>query len=54
MKDKILLNNTGKKLKELQVEFIDLKVLDLKGRLHSLILPAAMLVNFGSALAWIN
>ncbi len=43
MKDKNLLNNTERKLRELQVEFIDLKVLDLKGKLHSLMLPAAML-----------
>ncbi len=32
-----------RKLKELQVEFIDLKTLDLKGKLHSLILPTVML-----------
>lgn len=43
MKDKTILNNTQKKIKEMQIEFIDLKILDLKGRLHSLILPSSML-----------
>jgi len=43
MKDKNILGATQRKLKEMQVEFIDLKTLDLKGKLHSLILPAVML-----------
>jgi glutamine synthetase len=43
MKDKTLLNSTQKKIKEMQVEFIDLKALDLKGKPHSLILPSTML-----------
>jgi glutamine synthetase len=43
MKEKNLLPFTQRKLKELQVEFIDLKTLDLKGKLHSLVLPSAML-----------
>jgi len=44
MKEKTaLLNGTQKKIKEMQIEFIDLKILDLKGKLHSLILPSSML-----------
>ncbi len=43
MKDKTKLNHSEKKIKDLHVEFIDLKVLDLKGKLHSLVLPAAMM-----------
>jgi len=43
MKDKITLNQVQKKIQELQIEFIDLKILDLKGKLHSLILPSKML-----------
>jgi glutamine synthetase len=43
MKEKTVLNDTQKKIREMQVEFIDLKILDLKGRLHSLILPSGML-----------
>lgn len=43
MNNKNLLGATQRKLKELEAEFIDLKTLDLKGKLHSLILPAAML-----------
>jgi glutamine synthetase len=43
MKEKSLLNQVEKKIKELQVEFLDLKVLDLRGKLHSLILPAVMM-----------
>lgn len=43
MKDKNMLGAMQRKLKEMQVEFIDLKTLDLKGKLHSLILPAVML-----------
>jgi glutamine synthetase len=43
MKEKNLLAAAQRKLKEMQVEFIDLKTLDLKGKLHSLLLPAAML-----------
>jgi glutamine synthetase len=30
-------------MKEMQVEFIDLKILDLKGKIHSLMLPSVML-----------
>jgi glutamine synthetase len=43
MKDKALLNQVQKKVQELQVEFLDLKILDLKGKLHSLLLPSKML-----------
>jgi len=43
MKDKALLNQVQKKVHELQVEFLDLKILDLKGKLHSLLLPSKML-----------
>jgi glutamine synthetase len=43
MKDKTLLNNTQKRIKEKQIEFVDLKILDLKGKLHSLVLPSCML-----------
>ena len=43
MKEKTLLINMQRKLQEMQVEFIDLKILDLKGKLHSLILPSSML-----------
>lgn len=43
MNNKNLLGATQRKLKETAIEFIDLKTLDLKGKLHSLILPAAML-----------
>lgn len=43
MKEKTVLNGTQKKIKEMQIEFIDLKILDLKGKLHSLILPSSML-----------
>lgn len=43
MKEKNLLAAAQRKFKEMQVEFIDLKTLDLKGKLHSLLLPAAML-----------
>lgn len=43
MKEKNILNGTQKKIREMQIEFIDLKILDLKGRLHSLILPSSML-----------
>jgi glutamine synthetase len=43
MKDKTMLIHIEKKFKELQVELIDLKVLDLNGKLHSLMLPVAMM-----------
>ena len=43
MKEKTVLNGIQKKIREMQIEFIDLKILDLKGRLHSLILPSSML-----------
>jgi len=43
MKDKALLNQVQKKILDLQVEFLDLKILDLKGKLHSLLLPGKML-----------
>jgi glutamine synthetase len=43
MKDKTTLNQIEKRLKEFQVEFIDLKVSDLRGKLHSLMLPVSML-----------
>jgi glutamine synthetase len=43
MNEKNMLAATQRKLKELQVEFIDLKTLDLKGKLHSLLLPSVML-----------
>ncbi len=43
MSGKASLNLVLKKFKELNVEFFDLKILDLKGKIHSLILPAAML-----------
>lgn len=43
MKEKNALATVKRKLKEEQVEFIDLKTLDLKGKLHSLILPVVML-----------
>ncbi|MBN2346246.1 MAG: glutamine synthetase beta-grasp domain-containing protein [Candidatus Aminicenantes bacterium] len=38
-----MLSNMQRKLMDLQVEFIDLKTLDLKGKLHSLMLPSSML-----------
>jgi glutamine synthetase len=43
MKDKAILSQVQKKIQELQVEFLDLKILDLKGKLHSLLLPSKML-----------
>jgi glutamine synthetase len=43
MKEKTMLINRQRELKEQRVEFIDLKTLDLKGKLHSLLLPSAML-----------
>ncbi len=43
MSEKTSLNAVMRKLKELQVEFVDLKILDLKGKIHSLILPACMM-----------
>jgi len=43
MNEKNMLGVTQRKLKDMQVEFIDLKTLDLKGKLHSLILPVVML-----------
>lgn len=43
MNDKMNLNSVLKKFKELNVEFFDLKILDLKGKTHSLILPVSML-----------
>ena len=43
MKEKITLAVAKKKLKDAQVEFIDLKTLDLRGKLHSLVLPVSML-----------
>lgn len=43
MKEKITLTVAKKKLKDAQVEFIDLKTLDLRGKLHSLVLPVSML-----------
>ena len=43
MKEKTALYGVQKKIREMQVEFIDLKILDLRGRLHSLVLPSCML-----------
>jgi len=43
MNNKNMLAAMQRKLKALEVEFIDLKTLDLKGKLHSLILPFVML-----------
>ena len=39
MKEKTMLINRQREFKEQQVEFIDLKTLDLKGKLHSLHSP---------------
>ena len=43
MKEKTVLNGIQKKIREMQIEFIDLKILDLQGKLHSLILPSNMM-----------
>lgn len=43
MKDKALLNQVLRKIQEEKIEFFDLKILDLKGKLHSLLLPGKML-----------
>lgn len=43
MYEKTTLNTILKKFKEYSVEFFDLKILDLRGKIHSLILPAKML-----------
>jgi glutamine synthetase len=43
MKEKNSLNHVQKKIQEKQIEFLDLKILDLKGKLHSLLLPSKMM-----------